>query len=86
MLLVSAGLLLGRPTRVALAGVRGGGVAGEALGADHRVAVVEEHGGVARALDRRDLCCRRALAGGTVRQPAWYILIKYFSIDVRNIF
>ena len=45
-------------------------VTGEPLCTVGGVAVVEEHGGVTGALDRGDLGCLGALAGGAVREPA----------------
>ena len=67
------GPVLGGPAGVALSSVGGRGVAGEALLAEHRVAVVEEEDGVTGALDRGDLGCLGAFAGGAVREPAFRI-------------
>ena len=64
-----SGPVLGGSTGVALPSVGGRGVAGESLLAEHGVAVVEEEDGVTGALDRGDLGCLGALAGGAVREP-----------------
>ena len=73
-----ASTVLGGPAGIALTGIGGGGVAGEALLAEHGVAVVEEQDGVTGALDRGNLSGLGALAGGAVREPAW-VLKVYFS-------
>merc|ERR1712013_452145 len=65
------GPVLSGPAGVALLSVGGRGVAGEALLAEHRVAVVEEEDGVTGALD-----------GGAVREPA--SLIPRFSESKGN--
>merc|ERR1719367_304375 len=80
--LLVPGPVLGGPAGVALSSVSGRGVAGEALLAEHGVAVVEEEDGVTGALDRGDLSCLGALAGGAVREPA--SLIPRFSESKGN--
>ena len=69
--LLVAFLLLSSPAGVPLASLGSGSVAGEALGTEGGVAVIEEHHGVTAAHNGRHLRCGGTQSGGTVRQPSW---------------
>ena len=78
------GPVLSGPAGVALSSVGGRGVAGEALLAEHGIAVVEEEDGVTGALDRGDLGGLGALAGGAVREPACEIKLDLYLYSLEK--